>query len=406
MSGLAAARMGDEIAHGMGLLAVVAGAVVGSVVGSAIIGATVATGGAAVAIMAGSIVAGGFSFGLLFNALNQLFNLPEPTTGVLARGSPDVLINGMPAIRAGLDMAAACSGFPFNHFPMPMPLVAEGSKTVFINGMPAGRLKDQLICGAHIKSGSPNVIIGGETQQVLPISDLESLVLESISEISGAVYGALAGAIMTLPSIDTKMLSDWASLAQSATSPLEALIEGIIKFKGANAIASTNAKNFPAQMERIKAIMKSWRLSDAANVIKGKTAKSALAMAEYATKYKGLLQKIPWLGRVLTFAEESDRLVRADNNGEGFKVIVAAGVNFAGDAGATSAGAWAGAQGGALVGAGIGSVIPVVGTAAGAMVGGVVGAVIGAFTLHGVYDSYAASEVREAIAGEKFRDEN
>lgn len=198
MNGQAAARIGDEIAHGLGLLAIVAGAVVGAVVGAAVIGAVAVTGGAAVAIMAGSIAAGGLSMGLLVKGLCNLFNLPEPTSGVLARGSPDVYINGLPAIRAGLDMAATCSGFLFNHFPMPMPLVAEGSETVFINGMPAGRLKDKLVCGAHIKSGSPNVIIGGEAMQVVPMSSFSERFdfLRLGEQVAGGVYAAITGALM------------------------------------------------------------------------------------------------------------------------------------------------------------------------------------------------------------------
>jgi acyl dehydratase len=51
MDAQAAARLGDEIAHGFGVAAMLAGAVADA----AVIAATVATGGLAVAIMAGSI---------------------------------------------------------------------------------------------------------------------------------------------------------------------------------------------------------------------------------------------------------------------------------------------------------------------------------------------------------------
>ena len=61
MDMLAAARLGDEVAHGFGVAAMVAGAVAGALIGAAVVAATVATGGVALAIMAGSIAAGGLS---------------------------------------------------------------------------------------------------------------------------------------------------------------------------------------------------------------------------------------------------------------------------------------------------------------------------------------------------------
>ncbi|WP_259764868.1 PAAR domain-containing protein, partial [Pseudomonas protegens] len=162
MDMLAAARLGDEIAHGFGVAAMVAGAVVGALIGAAVVAATVATGGVAIAIIAGSVAAGGLSMFQIAKGLSTIFNLPEPSTGVLVEGSFNVYINLRNAMRAGQDHSSSCSGLPMNHPIWPFPvLIAEGSAKVTINGKPAARLQSKMVCGAHIKTGSENTFIGG-----------------------------------------------------------------------------------------------------------------------------------------------------------------------------------------------------------------------------------------------------
>jgi len=199
MSAEPAARLGDEIAHGFGLLAMVAGAVVGVAAGVAVVGAMTLTGGLAAVVIAGAVAGGGLAGGQLMDGLNTVFNLPEPTSGVIATGSPNVLTNFRPAVRAMLDVAG-CSGLPFNHPPLPMPVpVAEGSATVLINGMPASRLKSKLMCGAHLKTGSQNVIIGGETARLGFVFDLEAWTKTGLqilglgALIGGGLFAAAAG---------------------------------------------------------------------------------------------------------------------------------------------------------------------------------------------------------------------
>lgn len=201
MDAQAAARLGDEIAHGFGVAAMVAGAVAGALIGAAVVAATVATGGVALAIMAGSVAAGGLSMFQILKGLNTIFNLPEPATGVLIRGSLDVYINSRNAMRAGEDVSGSCSGFPCNHPMWPFPvLIAEGSATVFINGKPAARLHSKMVCGAHIKSGSPNTFIGGPTVSVAFVLDIEGWMhtgLEALGLLAAGgalVLAAMAGA--------------------------------------------------------------------------------------------------------------------------------------------------------------------------------------------------------------------
>lgn len=200
MEVLGAARLEDEIAHGFGLAAMIGGAVAGALIGAAVVAATAATGGLAAVIIAGSTAAGGLSMYQIVKGISTIFNLPEPSTGKLDRGSPDVFINNRPAMRAGEDVASSCSGLPINHTPWPFPTtIAEGSKTVLINNKPAARLTSKMGCGAHIKTGSPDVFIGGPTERTGFVWDLEEWVhtglevLGLAALVGGGIYAALAG---------------------------------------------------------------------------------------------------------------------------------------------------------------------------------------------------------------------
>lgn len=201
MDAQAAARLGDEVAHGFGLASMVAGAVAGALIGAAVVAATAATGGLAAVILAGSVAAGGLSMFQVVKGLSTVFNLPEPTTGVLIRGSPDVYINSRNAMRADADVSSSCSGLPLNHPLWPFPvLIAEGSATVYFNGKPAARLHSKMVCGAHIKSGSADTFIGGPTLRVAFVLDLEDWVhtgLEALGLVAAGgalVLAAMAGA--------------------------------------------------------------------------------------------------------------------------------------------------------------------------------------------------------------------
>ncbi|WP_299191569.1 PAAR domain-containing protein [uncultured Litoreibacter sp.] len=79
---------------------------------------------------------------------------PSPATS----GSPDVNVNGIPAVRQGDPYA------PHGCGPCPAPphgrALASGSATVYINGKQAGRVGDPIDCGGAAAAGSPNVNIG------------------------------------------------------------------------------------------------------------------------------------------------------------------------------------------------------------------------------------------------------
>ena len=83
---------------------------------------------------------------------------PHPVIGPAIQGSPDVLVNNLPALRVGdMGIHAACCG--------PNTWTATlGSATVLINNMPAHRMGDMdTHCGGvgTLIEGSSDVITGG-----------------------------------------------------------------------------------------------------------------------------------------------------------------------------------------------------------------------------------------------------
>ncbi|HEY1556057.1 MAG TPA: PAAR domain-containing protein [Kofleriaceae bacterium] len=83
---------------------------------------------------------------------------PHPAVGPAIQGSPDVMVNGRPAVRVGdQGVHAACCG-------PNMWKAAAGSGTVMINNKAAHRQGDQdSHCGGSgtMIEGSTNVITGG-----------------------------------------------------------------------------------------------------------------------------------------------------------------------------------------------------------------------------------------------------
>ena len=83
---------------------------------------------------------------------------PHPAVGPAVQGSPNVMVNGRPAVRVGdKGVHAACCG-------PTMWTAAAGSSTVMINNMQAHRLGDKdTHCGGNgqMIEGSNNVMSGG-----------------------------------------------------------------------------------------------------------------------------------------------------------------------------------------------------------------------------------------------------
>jgi RHS repeat-associated protein len=167
MGAVAAARLGDPIEHSSALAGFLIGALVGlaaGVVGVVVVAATVATGGAALAVVAavgaGMAATGGTA--LLGESLGQTHTSTEGA--IVAPCALTVYVNGIPAARAVTDFAA-CS----KHAPPGIQNIAQGSQSVFIQGFPAARVGDATVCDGKIESGSQNVFIGAEAGTYLEI---------------------------------------------------------------------------------------------------------------------------------------------------------------------------------------------------------------------------------------------
>jgi len=162
MSLAAAARVTDPFAHSEALGGALDGMLFGAMIGVALGVLVVATAGvgAPLAIAVGGAIAATGGGGLMGEAVGRTIH--GPASGMLSIGSPNVLINGLPAT-----MAAASFGNCSQHGPA-RP-VASGVATVLVNGHPIARVGDQLNCAATIMSGSPNVFIAGISKPVMPI---------------------------------------------------------------------------------------------------------------------------------------------------------------------------------------------------------------------------------------------
>jgi uncharacterized Zn-binding protein involved in type VI secretion len=73
--------------------------------------------------------------------------------GAIIQGSPDVIVNGAPAVRIGDAIAGHGRG------PHAGPVMASGSGSVIVNGIGVCRAGDSATCG-HTASGSSDVIAG------------------------------------------------------------------------------------------------------------------------------------------------------------------------------------------------------------------------------------------------------
>lgn len=198
--GKPAARVGDPVAHGS----------VGSFLGSLF-------GGGAGSTQAGSPAGSGAGTTLL-SVLGGLFGAGSSSaaTGLLIKGSSNVMVNGKPATMTTL-ATAQCS----NHAGS-LP-VMTGSSSVKINGMPAGRISEKISCSALIAAPcSPNVNIGGPSGT------------PTAAEQSKALATALVVAGGTATQVDVALV-----VAELAKLPVAAL--QTLRDNGVKVVAARNS---------------------------------------------------------------------------------------------------------------------------------------------------------------------
>ena len=173
----------------------------GAALGVALIAGGILTGGTLFLVAAVAVAA--LSGAALAHGIQKVTGSGNPWTGNLGLGSPNVRINGLGAARVMLDFAAPiCNGlYGANHYPLlPMPPIAEGNPTIRINGMLAARIEHKLVCAADITKGSPNVLYGAASEQVLTIIDTEqilSLIGAGILIAAFGIEAAIIGYVVT-----------------------------------------------------------------------------------------------------------------------------------------------------------------------------------------------------------------
>lgn len=178
-----AARVTDPIAHTSALAGFLVGAVIGIALIAAVAFATF-TCGFGVALLAG-LAAGLGASGILAlgEGIGKMFSSPS---GSILVGSPNVIANNLHVAYVQLS-TVACSKHN------PTPVVAEGSTNIFINGMPVARKDDKITCGAKIDGGSNNVHLGGGTKQYLPVQDEVPSWLRTAVDWAFALAGLVGG---------------------------------------------------------------------------------------------------------------------------------------------------------------------------------------------------------------------
>lgn len=191
-----AARVGDDIGHSHALAGMIAGTIVGGLiaaVGGIAAGALMVAGigasclGIGVLLVGASLAVGYLTGELATGARDSIAGAGAASMtkkGTLITGSPDVFINGKPAVIATNSMVD-CSDDGSQQ-------MAEGSSRVFINGLPATRIGDQTTCGAKVMTGSGDVRIGGDPQQTLPIHSEVPEFLYKASDLT-LLFAGLAG---------------------------------------------------------------------------------------------------------------------------------------------------------------------------------------------------------------------
>ena len=76
---------------------------------------------------------------------------PRPSVA----GSPNVFIEGKPALRVGDAYAAHCNPKPICHGGSQ----ASGSSLVYVNGQPLARVGDGVSCGSAVSTGASSVFV-------------------------------------------------------------------------------------------------------------------------------------------------------------------------------------------------------------------------------------------------------
>lgn len=169
-----AAKVGSRLAHVALPMVMPSPAMVASALGAHVVGPAGMGGAGAAAVGAGIGRAAGLSM------ISLMDMIPVITTGIIATGSPDVMLGpGQIAVLAP-SLPQPC----VPHLAQPIPM---GCPTVTIHGMQLVRVGDKTTCGAFVCDGVKTVIIGGPAAPPAPLS---------MSDVAGALGAVALGALL------------------------------------------------------------------------------------------------------------------------------------------------------------------------------------------------------------------
>lgn len=168
------AKVGSRLAHVAVPMVLPSPAMVASALGAHIVGPAGMGGAGAAAVGAGIGKAAGMTM------ISLMDMIPVLTTGVIATGSPDVMLGpGQIAVMAP-SLPQPCAP----HLAQPIPM---GSPTVMIHGMQLVRVGDKTTCGAFVCDGVKGVMVGGPGAPSAPMS---------MNDVLGGLGAAALGALL------------------------------------------------------------------------------------------------------------------------------------------------------------------------------------------------------------------
>jgi YD repeat-containing protein len=199
-----AARLGDGVEHTSALAGFLLGAIVGVALIAAVAFATFTCGFGA-ALLAG--LAAGIGASAILSASEAIGRAMASRAGVITTGSPNVYTNSRAAAYVQLSTVNCGKDSP-------QQVMAEGSGNVYINGLPAVRRGDSTTCDGKVAEHSNNVRIGGGRVQYLPIArevpDWLRTAVDWTFALAGLV-GGLAGMIRAAGGASVRALAPCAA---------------------------------------------------------------------------------------------------------------------------------------------------------------------------------------------------
>lgn len=226
MSALLAARMSDAVgAHTSAMAGISWGAIAGLAVGVAAAAFTIATFGTGALVIAAAVAtvgATGIGGALMGESIGATYESGDPCSSITS-GSPNVVVEGKKAARAGLDKVGHNS-----------KLVAVGSSKVIVNNAPFSRLTDAVQCAGKIIKACRKTFVGGP-----PVSAVSADSMDH-DGFSPTTRNVLMGAALVLGAVALAPLGIGAVIVGTAVG----LVVGTLGSEAGAAAGAWTARNW------------------------------------------------------------------------------------------------------------------------------------------------------------------